>query len=173
MIIEPTYYFDETTAISPEFLKNTGAKVILIDIDNTLVTYGEAVPNEKVIKWLDALKNADLKVCLISNNTTKRVSTFAENLDIFYIANASKPFSGCVKKAMKKFSVESEDLILIGDQIYTDILCACFTKIKSILVKPLPYKENLFFKIKRGNEKPIIKKFMENHPDKCFFGKDK
>lgn len=173
MIIEPTYYFEDTTAISPEFLKNAGAKVILVDIDNTLVTYGEPVPNEKSLKWLKDLKEADLKVCLISNNTTKRVSTFAANLDIFYIANASKPFPNCVKRAMKKFSVTLDDLIIIGDQIYTDILCACFTGIKSILVKPLPYKENLFFKIKRGNEKPIIKRFMENHPDKCFYRKDK
>ena len=44
-------------------------KVVMFDIDNTLVTYGTALPDEKIREWLDGVKDKGFAIYLISNNS--------------------------------------------------------------------------------------------------------
>ena len=64
-------------------------------------------------------------------------------------------FSNATKKRLLTLS----DVVLIGDQLYTDILCGNKVGIKTILVNPMSKDDLLFTKIFRGLEKRKFKKF--------------
>lgn len=172
MLISPTYYFDKTFNISTEFLVDKKVKLVIMDIDNTLVTYGQSEPTIDVINWVESLIQKGINVILASNNHKNRVEHFNQSLQLPFIYHSMKPSRKCVTKAKEMFGFQNEEIMIIGDQIFTDIWCAHNSKVRSILVKPLPYKENLFFKIKRFLEKPFIDNFVKKHPDDCFFGKE-
>lgn len=164
----PDWYFASAFDITPDFLLSHGIKAVVLDIDNTLVTYGDAEPTEKVIGWISALHSAGIKAAIASNNKEKRVNLFNKKLGIFCISKSGKPSTKAVRAACAEFSVSPHNTAVIGDQIFTDVLCANRSGAVAILTVPIPYNENLFFRFKRSLEKPIINKFRKKHPEKCF-----
>ena len=138
-------------------------RCVWLDIDNTLVTYGVAEPTEEVIAWIDTLKNAGLFVAIASNNHEPRVALFNRTLGVFTTWESKKPFARAVKAACAHFNVKENEAAVIGDQIFTDVWCARNAGSLAILVKPIPYPENLFFKCKRVLEKPFIRAYRKRH----------
>ena len=167
-IFSPDFYFGDVFSVTPDFLLSNGISLLILDIDNTLVTYAEARPTDRVYEWTDKIKAAGIKLSIASNNHGKRVDTFAETLGIFTVSDSNKPSTRSVKLICEHYSEKPSDTAVIGDQIFTDVVCANRAGAVAILVRPLPYNENLFFRFKRFFEKPIIKKFKREHPDKCF-----
>lgn len=164
----PDWYFASAFDITPDFLLSGGIKAVVLDIDNTLVTYGDAEPTEKVIKWIRSLTDAGIRAAIASNNKEERVNIFNKKLGIFCISKSGKPSTRAVRAACAEFSVSPRNTAVIGDQIFTDVLCANRAGAVAILTVPIPYNENLFFRFKRSLEKPIINKFRKKHPEKCF-----
>ena len=76
---------------------------------------------------------------------------------------SKKPFARSVKAACAHFGVKPSEVAVIGDQIFTDVWCARNAGALAILVKPIPYPENLFFKCKRVLEKPFIRAYKKKH----------
>ena len=60
------------------------------------------------------------------------------------------------KKILK---LESENIAVVGDQIFTDVIGANRCGMFSILVKPIEEKDYLLTRIKRALEKFIIKRY--------------
>ena len=168
MLITPEYVFQDVTHITPEWLAAKGITALVLDIDNTLVTYGDAEPTERVVEWVSSLKSAGIKTAIASNNKKERVDLFNKKLGVFCTSRSGKPSTKAVRAACAEFSVAPTEVAVIGDQIFTDILCANRAGAVAILTSPIPYRENLFFRFKRGLEKPIINKFRKKHPEKCF-----
>jgi HAD superfamily phosphatase (TIGR01668 family) len=159
----PDEIFPDIYAITPELLQKAGIRALILDIDNTLVTYGVAEPTEEVIAWIDTLKNAGLGVAIASNNHEPRVALFNQKLGVFTTWESKKPYARSVKAACAHFGVKAEETAVIGDQIFTDVWCARNAGALAILVKPIPYPENLFFKCKRILEKPFIRTYRRRH----------
>ncbi len=155
----PDYMFESVYNVTPEFLISLGVRAVVLDIDNTLVTYGMAEPTEEVIAWVQKLQGAGLLLSIASNNHAPRVEKFNEKLGLFTMCESGKPSRHAVKTACAHFGVTARECAVIGDQIFTDVLCASRSGAVSILVKPLPYNENLFFKFKRACEKPFIRSY--------------
>lgn len=157
-IFLPDYYFNRITDIDIAFFIENKFNCVLLDVDNTLTTHGHPEPYEKVPEWINALKENNLKIYIVSNNTNKRVAPFAKKLGIGYIGNAAKPFSFRIKKSISRLNCNRENTVLIGDQLFTDILCGKCAKIKTVLVKPIEEEKNLFFKFKRKIENIFLRK---------------
>ena len=66
-----------------------------------------------------------------------------------------------VEMALNLLDLKKEEVIMIGDQVFTDVLGANRFGIKSILVNPINKKEGPFTLIKRPFEKIILKKLEE------------
>jgi HAD superfamily phosphatase (TIGR01668 family) len=162
----PDIMFDNALDISPELLIAKGIRAVVLDIDNTLVTYGVAEPTEEVIAWIDTLKNAGLGVAIASNNHAPRVELFNEKIGVFATCESKKPSARAVKAACEHFGVQPSETAVIGDQIFTDVWCARNAGALAILVKPIPYPENLFFKCKRVLEKPFIRAYRKKNSPK-------
>lgn len=152
----PNFYFQNVTDINIEFLQQHYVKAVLLDIDNTLAPHGAVVPYDGVNEWLNDLRLFGIKTAIISNNKEKRVKLFAENLKIkYYIANAKKPFKPGFILAKKVLKVDKKNILVVGDQIFTDILGANLAGIKSILVEPRDKNEPFSIKLKRVFEIPF------------------
>ncbi len=144
--------------ITPEFLEKMGIRGLLLDIDNTLTTHDNPVPAEGVEDWIRSMKAADIQLRLVSNNHPPRVEPFAQLLDIPCICDSRKPLSDGFSRAMESMQLPKEQLCVIGDQIFTDILGANWFGVKSIYVPPMELETTAFFKFKRFMEKPFLPK---------------
>ena len=148
--------FDEASA---DFLFENGVKGIILDIDNTLEPYENALPGEHVIAWLASLSVRGISAAIVSNNNRERVEKFNENLKLPAYAKAKKPFKKNLLAAMADMGTTPENTVLMGDQVFTDVWAAHNAGIKAILVPPIKDKRDIFTRTKRLLEKPILKKY--------------
>ncbi len=156
----PDRIFESFREVTPELLKSMNIKALLLDIDNTLVTYDERVPTEEVNEWFDTMTSNGIKLAFVSNNSDpERVEKFNEGHGFFAVSRAGKPFAGGFRKALKSMGVDAACAASIGDQIFTDVWAARNVGAYAFLVPPIKDKTTLFFKVKRLLEKPLIKKY--------------
>ena len=137
----PTWCCTNIYNLDLNVLKDNGIKYIFTDLDNTLAPYNVFSPSEETIKFIESLQNEGFIVIVVSNNTGKRVTTYAKELNIPYISGAKKPFTSVIKKYLTENNIEINDCVLIGDQMMTDIKCANKLGCKCILTTPLSDEE--------------------------------
>lgn len=159
----PDRMFDSIHEITAEFLISCGIRAVVLDIDNTLVTYGMAKPTPEVLSWIESLRAGGLSVAIASNNHRERVELFNEEIGAFITWESKKPSAKSIHMAASHFGVKESEIAIIGDQIFTDIWCARNAGSYAILVVPLKYKENLFFRFKRMCEKPFIRAYKKKN----------
>ena len=153
----PEYKFPTFDCASAQFLNSIGVKGIILDVDNTLEPYENPLPTDKVLKWFRELEEQGIKAAIVSNNNRERIELFNSKLRIPAYYKAGKPKKKNVLRAMSDIGTMPENTILMGDQVFTDVLAAHFSGIKAILVSPIRDKRDIFTKFKRLLEKPILK----------------
>jgi len=143
----PNLYVKTFMEIDFEELYKQGKRLILTDLDNTLISYQEYTPTKEILDKFDYLKNLGFEVVILSNNHKQRILTFTKDIEIKGYANARKPlligFNKAVKNASKHY--QKDEIVFIGDQLMTDIFCANRAHVYSILVNPLKQKTEKFY----------------------------
>lgn len=155
-MFKPDFLLKDIYSLTDDFLRENGIKGVIFDIDNTLVGFTVAKPDEKVSGFIKSLMSKGIKVAIASNNSHKRVSIFCEELGVDNVARACKPLPFFLNTIAKRMGVERKSIILVGDQVFTDVLGANFLGMKSAMVDIIDTKETLTFKLKRALEKPIV-----------------
>lgn len=137
-------------------LYSLGYRGILFDIDNTLVHHGEdSTPEvDNLFRYIHGL---GLRTLLLSNNDTERIERFIKNIDTPYIPDAGKPKVDSYYKALDILQLKKEEVIVVGDQIFTDIYGANKSGMDSILVDFLRHEDETHFGKRRMVEKYILK----------------
>ena len=97
-------------------------------------------------------------MAFVSNNKGPRVALFNESLGLFYVCKAGKPSPKGVRKCIEHFGLAKEQVLAVGDQIFTDCLAAHRAGIRFAIVKPIQTSESGFFRFKRFFERPFVKK---------------
>ena len=101
-------------------------------------------------------------VYLLSNRNFANVACVAifvaDKLDIPFIYFAIKPLKRGLKKAATHMNIPFENIGVVGDQIFTDVLGANRLKMYSILVEPISDKDIWVTRFNRKFEKIIKKK---------------
>ena len=133
----PRAMFDRLTDIRPEWLKERGVELLLLDFDNTIVPYTTSVPEPAVTAWFSEVLGAGIQLCVVSNSLRARVPEFCEQYGLPYVVRAKKPGTRGIKEALRRFSCPPERAALAGDQIYTDVLGGNCAGVLSILVRPI------------------------------------
>ncbi len=154
-VLKADYRFDKITDITAADLKNAGAKLVLLDADNTLSLHGSQEPACGVPEWIEEIKNEGFSLVIISNNSESRIKPFAEKLGLPFVFKSAKPLPKGFKKASEKFGFKPEETAVIGDQIFTDVLGGKLFGAKVFLTEPLGPETDFFIKIKRKFEKFI------------------
>lgn len=131
---------------------------IILDLDNTLTKRGEYILEDDVFNWLKKAKER-FKIGIISNNRKKREINKINELEIPIIFNGLKPLPFSFVKILKILNLKKEKTLLIGDQIFTDILGGNILNLYTILVEPKDKsKDFILTKVQRIFEEPILKK---------------
>lgn len=157
-IFKPTYLIKNTFDITVADLKKIGVKSVFSDLDNTLVAWNNKDSNQKLREWLSDLKSSGIQVVIISNNTNQRVSRVADDLNVEYQAWSLKPLPRGIKSTIKKYNLQKNQVIMLGDQIMTDVIAANLSGVRSILVKPLVDDDGFQTVINRFFERIILKR---------------
>lgn len=157
----PDKIFLKINEITPEILKNEGVKALVLDIDNTLAPRYVPLPDSELKNWIKTMRDAGIKLHIISNNHASRVMKFANALEVPFYCNGMKPFPRSFIRAVRHMSVPRENVAAVGDQIYTDVVGAHLAGIRAWLVSPVDPKENIIFKIRRKLEGPVIRRYYD------------
>lgn len=153
----PTMYRRRITDISVADLANMGVSAVLLDVDNTLTTHDNPHITEAVNAWLCNMRAAGMRLIIVSNNSDERVAPFAQALEMPYTAHACKPLPKGYREAAAAVGMPLSACVAIGDQIFTDILGANLSGIKSILLEPIePEIEQKFIVFKRKIERILL-----------------
>lgn len=136
-LLRPREYYASVLDIDPVALVSRGYKGVLLDVDNTLMPRTDTEVPAKMAQWVRCLQEAGLATLVLSNSFQGRVASAVEELGCEFVGKAMKPLPGGFKRAEELLGLKPRELVMVGDQTYTDILGANLAGIHSILVMPL------------------------------------
>lgn len=161
MFIKPNAYLEKVEDITIEFLQKNKIKALILDVDNTLIDYNQNL-SQSVEEWAKNLKGQGTKLYILSNtNDKEKVEKVSKKLDIPYISFAKKPLKSGFIKVQKLLKEKEENIGVVGDQIFTDIIGGNRCKMFTILVDPINEKDYWYTAWKRPIENGIKKKLNE------------
>ena len=159
MILYPKKYIKNATQFTLNMVKENGIKGIILDVDNTLIDYYKNMP-AGTEQWCKTLQNEGIKFCIASNSNKKeKIEQVAKQLNIPYVFFAKKPLKTGLNKAKEIMQLNENEIAVIGDQIFTDVLGANRCKMYSVLVDPIEEKDIFITIIKRPIENYIKKRY--------------
>ena len=160
-MLYPDYYYESIFIIPYQELLDKSIRGLIFDVDNTLVPFDTTRPPAKIKTLLHRLQRMGFTVCLLSNNTKKRVGVFNEDLQVTAIHSAMKPLSRGINRAIKQMGTRREETVIIGDQLFSDVWGGKNAKITTIMVKPISKKDFRSVKIKRIFERMVMKHYVQ------------
>ncbi len=149
--------------VDPAFFRKWGVKVILSDLDNTLDSVHTKTPSEKAKQLAALMEKEGIRFLIVSNNTGKRVQMYAQELGVGAVCWMLKPFSFRLKRFLKRENIAKDQVLLVGDQILTDVLAGNGAKIKTLLCDPLVPEDPPWTRFNRIFERPIRRKLNDRH----------
>ena len=161
MILYPKAYFKKVEQITKEFLQKNKINALILDVDNTLIDFNKNLSQE-VINWAKQLKQTGIKLYILSNtNHKEKVEKVAKALDIPYQNLAKKPLKSGFLKVEKILQEKPDNIGVVGDQIFTDVIGGNRCKMFTILVDPVDKKDYWYTAWKRPLENKIKKAYIK------------
>jgi len=157
----PDKYYKSIYDIDYKALKKTGIKCIIFGLSNTLVPEGTNMPDKKLKDLMEYIKDLDLEVIIMSNQSKKTVTPFKEGLCVDSSYLSFKPFKHKYKKIAKLFNYTYYEVACIGSNFLFDILGANRMGYTSILVNPVSIDEYAVTRLNRKLESIIVNKLTE------------
>jgi len=149
-------YAENIFDIDLEKLWQSGKRLILTDLDNTLVGSDHPVPTPEVLAWLAQAKAFGFVVKIASNNSRERVGIFSKDLGIEAYGLVYKPLAFKARRYMKGY--KKSEVVFIGDQLLTDVAVAKRLGVYMILVRPVKLSaDEDITKFNRKIERRIVK----------------
>jgi len=118
-------------------LASAGIRGIVVDLDNTVCAYRQPELAPGVAEWVAAARERGFALVLVSNNFTERVASVGARLGIPIVPNALKPLPFAFLRALRVLGTPRRATVVIGDQLFTDVLGAKLLGLRTILTKPL------------------------------------
>ena len=151
----PKAIFHRLTDVTPEFLRSRGVDLLMLDFDNTMLPYTSRVPTQELLTWLDGMKRAGIRLCVVSNSKKEKARGFCRAHNLACVTHSRKPGRRGIRECLRRFDAEPTRAALAGDQIFTDVLGANRAGALSILVKPI-HLHNIWLKLRHIAEQPFI-----------------
>ena len=125
--------------LAPRELTDLGIRFVILDVDNTIAPYTVHTADERMIAWVQGLRDAGLDVFVLSNNRGERPERFSAAFGLPFRKNAWKPFTRHARAVMAEKGYLPRETAFIGDQIYTDVCCAKWCGAYAVLVHPIEF----------------------------------
>jgi len=136
-VFKPTGTLHRVTDITPELLGAMHIRALVLDVDNTMAPHGDQTPYTGVLEWTKRMTAAGVRLVVVSNNYKKRVAPFAAQFSLPYVSFACKPSPFGYLRAKRLSGARVRECLVVGDQIFTDILGANLCGMPSVLLDPI------------------------------------
>jgi HAD superfamily phosphatase (TIGR01668 family) len=140
-ILKPSQTAGSIYDINLKNLWNMGYHNMIIDIDNTITAWNQYHIHPKLESWIQSARDKGFHICLLSNNSQHRVQQFASQLGVIAAPTGGKPFARAFRSALTALQSTAGNTLVIGDQIFTDILGGNRAGLYTILVDPIDTNE--------------------------------
>lgn len=159
----PNLYLKKVEDITIEIIIKNKIKLLALDVDNTLIDYYKNM-SEDVKNWAKSMKSQGVKLYILTNtNKKEKVEKVANELEIPYKYFAMKPLKKGFKYIEKKTRIPAQNIAVVGDQIFTDVLGGNRCNMFTILVDPIDKTKDYWYTAwKRPIENKIKSKFKNN-----------
>jgi uncharacterized protein len=137
-LLEPNLILEGSVlALTPAVIAQHGLKGLVLDVDDTIISTHSAVVPPEVKEWMEEVKQI-ASIALVSNNLShNRIRRIAAVLDLPYIFGARKPSRKKVRQAVQKMNLPFQEVAMVGDRLFTDVLVGNRLGMFSILVEPM------------------------------------
>lgn len=124
-------------SLTPEILKQYHLKGLVLDVDETLVPLRVPQASAELIHWVEEIGQV-ASLWLVSNNLNlPRIGNIAKILNLPYIAGAAKPSRRKLRQAVTAMNLPVEQVAMVGDRLFTDVLAGNRLGMFTILVEPI------------------------------------
>tara|TARA_Y200000002_G_C22564703_1_gene613983 strand:- start:187 stop:720 length:534 start_codon:yes stop_codon:yes gene_type:complete len=146
--------------INLDALRDQGYEVLFVDLDSTLASHDQRFLSLKHLNWIQTCKDYGFKVVILSNNRSRRrVKRVLEQIQCDGMYMACKPFTFGIHYLAKIYNLDLSKSVVIGDQVFKDVVVGNWLKLYTILVKPLDRKISFLFRMQKDLEYFILKTF--------------
>jgi uncharacterized protein len=137
-LLRPNWLLDRTLAELPlQDLLDQRIQALVLDVDRTLLPRRQAVLPESALRWLEVAKQ-QFPIHLLSNNPSRqRIGRVAEQLQLPFTTSAGKPRRSALRKVLAQLALPPEQVALIGDRLFTDVIAGNRLGLFTVLVKPI------------------------------------
>lgn len=156
-LLLPDYQFKHLTDIDVHWLKAQKIDLLILDVNNTLVKNVDFVLSFEHKAWLHTCLSHHIKIVLCSNNPSSLVQDFAQAHDLDVVRLSLKPFTFRIRQYLKQHGLIDYSTMVIGDQMFTDVLLGKLLNVKTALVQPLSQKDHIITKYIRKIEAYVLK----------------
>ena len=123
-------------------------KALILDVDGTLMSGKKPIISNDIKNWINNSKKYFYTYLFSNNPSRKRIKLIAEELDLEFTYSGGKPSKRKLKKILDKIPYSSNEIAIIGDRVFTDILVGNRLGMYTILVDSVDYYGK---KIKKNN----------------------
>ena len=156
-VFHPVYYFRSFHDVSPALLKKHGIRLLIVDIDNTLIPSRSNVISEEARAFISDLRKEGIEPIVVSNNVSSRIQKVSDELQVQCFPFSFKPLPFGFRKAMDTVHAKASQTAVLGDQLLTDIWGGNRLGIMTILSDPIASKDNFFGAINRRIENILFR----------------
>lgn len=142
--------------ITPQKLSKMGIKGVITDLDNTLVEWNRADATPELMQWIEQMRDEGIVITVVSNNNERRVRQFSDPVPLPFIYKARKPMVKSFRRAMRDMQMQTDEIVIVGDQILTDVLGGNRLGAHTILVVPIARNDSWYTKVNRKMEQYIL-----------------
>lgn len=156
-IFRPKIYQKNIFQIDYDSLRKKDIKLIIFDLDNTILKVDQELPDKEIKQFFNKLKKS-FNIVIASNNVYERVNKVSSYLSCDKLYSIGKPTKKIKKFLDKRYGIPMNHIAIIGDQIVTDIFMGNRLGMLTILIDPISDKDLKVTYLNRFLEKIILKK---------------
>jgi HAD superfamily phosphatase (TIGR01668 family) len=144
--------------VASDRLWERGWRGIVLDLDNTCCAYHKPELADGVAAWVAGALDRGFRVVMVSNNFSERVAAAGAQLGVATVPNALKPLPFGFLRALRLLGTRRRETVVIGDQVFTDVLGAKLLGLHTVLTEPLVAHDFPLTRILRFMERLVYKR---------------
>lgn len=140
-LLRPDRYVQTVADLDPAQLADEGVRLVLLDMDNTIVPRDTGALRDDARQWITELQAKGIEIALVSNNWAKNVRPIAREIGAVFISRSAKPLPIAFILLRTQRKLTRAQTIVVGDQLFTDMLGAKLAGLRGMMVLPQAKKD--------------------------------